>query len=56
MQISAISGHKTWNCFKRYTHMRAERLAQKLLLGPVARLLLNAVRASAGLSKMASFN
>lgn len=30
MEVASISGHKTLSCLKRYTHMRAERLAQKL--------------------------
>lgn len=30
MEVASISGHKTLSCLRRYTHMRAERLAQKL--------------------------
>lgn len=30
MEVVSISGHKTLACLKRYTHMRAERIAQKL--------------------------
>lgn len=30
MEVASISGHKTLSCLKRYTHMRAERLAKKL--------------------------
>jgi integrase len=30
MEVASISGHKTLSCLKRYTHMRAERLALKL--------------------------
>lgn len=31
MEVASISGHKTLGCLKRYTHMRAERLALKLM-------------------------
>lgn len=31
MEVTSISGHKTHSCLNRYTHMRAERLAQKMV-------------------------
>ena len=30
MQVAAITGHKTLDMLKRYTHLRAEDLAKKL--------------------------
>lgn len=30
MELSAVSGHKTLQMLKRYTHLQAEKLAQKL--------------------------
>jgi len=30
MEVAAITGHKTLVMLKRYTHLRAEDLAQKL--------------------------
>ena len=31
VEVASISGHKTLSCLKRYTHMRAEKLALKLI-------------------------
>lgn len=31
MEVASISGHKTLGCLRRYRHMRAERLALKLI-------------------------
>ena len=33
MEIAEITGHKNLQMLKRYTHLRAERLAEKLALG-----------------------
>lgn len=33
MEIASITGHKTLQMLKRYTHLRAEDLAQKLASG-----------------------
>jgi len=30
MEVAAITGHKTLEMLKRYTHLRAEDLAKKL--------------------------
>ncbi len=30
MEVAAITGHKTLDMLKRYTHLRAEDLAKKL--------------------------
>jgi len=30
MKVSAITGHKTLQMLKRYTHLKAEDLAEKL--------------------------
>jgi site-specific recombinase XerD len=30
MEVAAISGHKTLQCLKRYTHVRTEHLISKL--------------------------
>ena len=30
MEVAAISGHRTLQMLKRYTHLKAEDLAQKL--------------------------
>ncbi len=30
MEVAAITGHKTLQMLKRYTHLRAEDLAKKL--------------------------
>jgi len=30
MEVSAITGHKTLQMLKRYTHLKAEDLAEKL--------------------------
>lgn len=30
MEVAAISGHRTLKMLKRYTHLKAEDLAQKL--------------------------
>ncbi len=29
-EVAAITGHKTWQMLKRYTHLRAEDLVKKL--------------------------